>query len=53
MGLRVEWSGLVVNGGQIGDVEQEGEEELRKKREKKRKAMGQCDLGSPWLGWVA
>ena len=31
----VEWSGLVVGGSQIGDVEQEGEEELRKKIEKR------------------
>ena len=31
----VEWSGLVVGGGQIGDIEQEGEEELREKREKR------------------
>ena len=35
VGLGVEWSGLVVSGSQIGDVEQEGEEELRKKREKR------------------
>ena len=34
VGLGVECSGLVVDGGQISDVEQEGEEELRKKREK-------------------
>ena len=32
--MGVECSGLVVGGGQIGDVEQEGEEELRKKIEK-------------------
>ena len=31
----MEWSGLVVGGGQINDVEQEGEEELRKKSEKR------------------
>ena len=30
----MEYSGLVVGGSQIGDVEQEGEEELRKKIEK-------------------
>ena len=35
MGLGVEWSGLVVSGNQIDDIEQEGEEELRKKREKR------------------
>ena len=35
MGLGVEWSGLVVGGSQIGDVEQEGEEELRTKIEKR------------------
>ena len=28
-------SGLVIGDGQIGDVEQEGEEELRKKKKKK------------------
>ena len=27
MGLGVEWNGLVVGGGQIGDVEQEGEQD--------------------------
>ena len=31
VGLGVEWAG----GGQIDDIEQEGEEELRKKREKR------------------
>ena len=41
MGLGLEWSGLVVSGSQISDVEQEGEEELRKKRKKKQK-LGQC-----------
>ena len=40
MGLGVEWSGLVVNGGQISDVEQEGEKELRKKREKRGSLVG-------------
>ena len=35
VGLGVEWSGLVVGDGQINDVKQEGEEELRKKREKR------------------
>ena len=35
VGLGVEWSGLVVGGNQIDDIEQEGEEELRKKREKR------------------
>ena len=35
VGLGVEWSGLVVGGNQINDIEQEGEEELRKKREKR------------------
>ena len=35
VGLGVEWSGLVVDDGQINDVKQEGEEELRKKREKR------------------
>ena len=34
VGLGVECSGLVVDGGQISNVEQEGEEKLRKKREK-------------------
>ena len=36
VGLGLEWSGLVVDGGQISDIEQEGEEELRKKRKKKK-----------------
>ena len=35
VGLGMEWSGLVVGGNQIGDTEQEREEELRKKREKR------------------
>ena len=35
MGLGMEWRGLVVGGNQISDVELEGEEELRKKREKR------------------
>ena len=35
VGLGVECNGLVVDSSQIGDVEQEGEEELRKKREKR------------------
>ena len=39
-GFGVEWSGLVVDGGQINDVEQEGEEELRKKREKRGRRWG-------------
>ena len=30
----------MVGGGQIGDVEQEGEEELRKKREKRGSSWG-------------
>ena len=34
VGLGVKCNGLVVGGGQISDFEQEGEEELRKKREK-------------------
>ena len=58
MGLGVEWSGLVVVGGQIGDVEQKGEEELRKKREKRGRqwggviwAVGRRDLGGAiWAG---
>ena len=40
VGLGVEWSGLVVSDGQISDVEQEGEEELRKKREKRGRRWG-------------
>ena len=40
VGLGVEWSGLVVGDGQISDVEQEGEEELRKKREKRGRWWG-------------
>ena len=32
-------SGLVVDDGQIGDVEQEGEEELRKKKEREKKSL--------------
>ena len=35
MGLGMEWRGLVVGGNQISDVELEGEEELRKKRERR------------------
>ena len=35
VGLGMEWSGLVVGDSQINDVKQEGEEELRKKREKR------------------
>ena len=27
VGLGVEWNGLVIGGGQIGDVEQEGEQD--------------------------
>ena len=48
----MECSGLVVDGGQISDVEQKGEEELRKKREKGGSlagviwAVGRHDLGS-------
>ena len=34
------WSGLVVGDGQISDVEQKGEEELRKKREKRGRWWG-------------
>ena len=30
MGFGVEWSGLVVGGGQIGDVEQQGEGKWRR-----------------------
>ena len=43
MGLGVEWNGLVVGGGQIGDVEQEGEQDRCVKNE----------LGLGWieLGW--
>ena len=40
VGLGVEWSGLVVGDSQISDVEQEGEEELRKKREKRGRWWG-------------
>ena len=40
VGLGVEWSGLVVCDGQISDVEREGEEELRKKREKRGRRWG-------------
>ena len=40
VGLGVEWSRLVVSDGQISDVEQEGEEELRKKREKRGRWWG-------------
>ena len=40
VGLGVEWSGLVVGDCQINDVEQEGEEELRKKREKRGRWWG-------------
>ena len=47
MGLGVEWSGLVVDGNQIGDVEQEGEEELRKKREKRGRQWG----GAIWASF--
>ena len=40
-------NGLVVDDGQIGDVKQEGEDELRKKRrKKKKKAWPVRDLGS-------
>ena len=57
----VEWSGLVVGGGQISDIEQEGEEELREKREKRGRQWGGAiwaglglagrrNLGWPWLG---
>ena len=39
MGLGVEWSGLVVGGGQIGDIKQEGEQD-------------QCVENELGLGWV-
>ena len=40
VGLGVEWSRLVVGSDQIGDVEQKGEKELRKKREKRGRQWG-------------
>ena len=40
VGLGVEWSRLVVGGDQIGDVEQKGEKEFRKKREKRGRQWG-------------
>ena len=53
-------SGLVVNDSQVSNVEQEGEDELRKKRGKKKKKLGQCviwavgaarsRLAGAWLG---
>ena len=62
--MGVECSGLVVGDGQIGngqisDVEQEGEEELRKKREKGGSsagmiwAVGAAQSRLPELGWAA
>ena len=39
VGLGVEWSGLVVSGGQIDDVEQEGEQD-------------RCVENELGLGWV-
>ena len=46
MGLGMEWRGLVVGGNQISDVELEGEEELRKKREKRGRQWG----NAIWVG---
>ena len=49
----MEWSGLVVGGGQINDVEQEGEEELRKKSEKRGSLADASwhDLGNGGRRW--
>ena len=59
MGLVLEWSGLVVCGGQINDIEQEGEEERKKLKLGWRmiwavKAVvgaARSGLVEAWLGW--
>ena len=49
VGLGVEWSGLVVDGGQIGNVEQEGERDLCVKNEL---GLGwvEDEIGFGWIG---
>ena len=49
MGLGVEWSGLVVSGGQIGNVEQEREQDQCVKNEL---GLGlvENEIGFGWIG---
>ena len=52
MGLGVEWSGLVVGGSQISDVEQEGEQDRSVKNELNLEWVeNEISFGWIGLGW--
>ena len=52
VGLGVEWNGLVIGGGQIGDVEQEGEQDRCVENELGlRWVEDEIDFGWIGLGW--